>query len=332
MGFGAGSALEMVDDSQMVYSLLCPRCTSVVKEKINICRVSLLKVFQPRYDMRLMWLWIGSILPFVVIADKLCLPEGIAEDTRVYVNHFSESAGTPIRFLVYDWPSAKAATSIANILIRETLGIHSVMNETIDTVLEATLKLSGCEDVDCQTEDTRLVRHAALETWSSAANELLSFQAAHPEKAPVDLGSIGYQSEEHLFVSAATVSKAYEETGNSLANYRGYNRSHHSKAHQYFAQLVDLPEDEFVPCNESKWVNPAFLNPYVKYTGDLDGVIEVTDGNFHARCHKSFWIAPSCRHNVSECIPIVTSGYGWLLDTIMLWHRGSRIRKSLQFV
>lgn len=320
----------------MVYSLLCPHCTKIAWSQKN----QHLQAFTARnfsaasWDMRLTWLWIGCTLPVlvfdrvVVIADELCLPEGIAEDTRVYVSHSSGSGGAPIRFLVYDWPSAKAATSIANILIRETLGIHSVMNETIDTVLEATLKLSGCEDVDCQTEDTTLVRHAALETWSSAVNELLSFQAAHPEKAPVDLGSIGYQSEEHVFVSAATVSKAYEETGNSLAYFRGYNRSHHGKAHQYFTQLADLPEDEFVPCNESKWVNPAFINPYVKYTGDLDGVIEV-DGNFHARCHKNFWIAPSCRHNVSECIPIVTSGYGWLLDTIMMWHRGS-IRKSLQ--
>ena len=249
-----------------------------------------------------------------------CLPESISEQDRFYIDDLS--GARPMSLLVYNWPSAQAVTSIANILISEVLGVHSVMNETIDTVLEATLKLSGCETTACiQKNDCADV---ALETWWGAADELIAFQSIHPEKAPVDLGSIGFKSEDGVFLSRDTVSRAYDETGNSLDFYRGYNQSHHGSVNHYFTRLAELPLGEFVGCNESKWINPAFMNSYVQYTGDLDGVIEVSPGDYNARCpNGKFWIAPACRGNSSECIPIVTSGYGWLLDVIMMWRHDS---------
>ena len=250
-----------------------------------------------------------------------CLPESIPEQDRLWLEVSDVSGRKPIRLLVYNWQSAEAITSIANILINEVLGVHSVMNETIDTVLEAALKLSGCEDFAC-VEITEDIAHSALETWDSASNELKDFREAHAEKAPVDLGSVGYTSEDGLYVSQKVLSRSYDETGNSLDFYRGYNQSHHGSVHQFFDSLAELQQlpAEFVDCNESNWVNPAFINSYVQYTGDLDGVIEVGDGDYHAKCHGKFWIAPACRQNVSECIPIVTSGYGWALDIFMMWY------------
>ncbi|CAK9115801.1 unnamed protein product [Durusdinium trenchii] len=244
-----------------------------------------------------------------------CLPDGILEQNRLHVDDVS--GPTAIRLLVYSWPSAQAVTSIADILIRERLGVHSVMNETVDTVLQAALKLSGCEEITC-VESTDGA-HAALETWWNSADELMDFQQLHPDRAPVDLGSIGYEGEDDVYVSKGIVSKAYDETGNSLDFYRAYNVSHHT-AHRYFAKLTELSVADYVSCNELKWANPAFINSYVEYTGDLEGVIEVAPGQYHAKCpNGKFWIAPSCRQNVTECIPVVTSGYGWLLDIIMLW-------------
>lgn len=267
----------------------------------------------------IVWIvWIVSSLATVSgTIGSSCLPESIPEQDRLWVDVVGRK---PIRLLVYNWPSAEAFTSIANMLINEVLGVHSVMNETINTVLEAALKLSGCEDTACV--EIFEGAHSALETWDSASNELKDFREAHAEKAPVDLGSVGYTSEDGLYLSKATLSRSYDETGNSLDFYRGYNQSHH-RVHQFFdslAELQQLPFAEFVDCNESKWVNPAFINPYVQYTGDLDGVIEVGAGDYHARCpNGKFWIAPACRQNFSECIPIVTGGYGWSLDIFMMW-------------
>lgn len=82
-----------------------------------------------------------------------------------------------------------------------------MMNETIDTVLEAALKLSGCEDIAC-VEITEDIAHSALETWDSASNELKDFRVAHAEKAPLDLGSVGYTSEDGLYLSKKVLSRS----------------------------------------------------------------------------------------------------------------------------
>ena len=58
---------------------------------------------------------------------------------------------------------------------------------------------------------------------------------------------------------------------------------------------------------------------YVQWTGDLEGV-EAADGGYHAFCPDgTFWIAPACRGNTSECIPIISTGYGWGVHFIMQW-------------
>ena len=286
--------------------LLCAACAAVSPMRFSPQHVAILATTFAT--------WISVIS--VTSVSGSCLPESIPEQDRLWVD---VSGRKPLRLLVYNWPSAEAFTSIANILINEVLGVHSVMNETIDTVLEAALKLSGCEDIAC-VEITEDIAHSALETWDSASNELKDFRVAHAEKAPLDLGSVGYTSEDGLYLSKKVLSRSYDETGNALDFYRGYNQSHHGSVHQFFDSLADLQPAEFVDCNESKWVNPAFINSYVQYTGDLDGVIDVGAGDYHAKCHGKFWIAPACRQNVSECIPIVTSGYGWGLDIFMMWY------------
>ena len=42
--------------------------------------------------------------------------------------------------------------------------------------------------------------------------------------------------------------------------------------------------------------------------------------NTQAYCPDSyFWIAPACRHNTSQCIPIVAAEWGWMVDGFMAW-------------
>ena len=169
--------------------LLCAACAAVSPMRFSPQHVAILATTFAT------WISVISVISVTSVSGS-CLPESIPEQDRLWVD---VSGRKPLRLLVYNWPSAEAFTSIANILINEVLGVHSVMNETIDTVLEAALKLSGCEDIAC-VEITEDIAHSALETWDSASNELKDFRVAHAEKAPLDLGSVGYTSEDGLYL------------------------------------------------------------------------------------------------------------------------------------
>ncbi|CAE7769849.1 unnamed protein product [Symbiodinium sp. CCMP2592] len=124
-----------------------------------------------------------------------------------------------------------------------------------------------------------------------------------------------------MFVSRRVVEEAYEDSGHSLNWYRSYNSSR-SSAKQYFASVLDLPIEDFTFCNDSTtmWTSPVYMNDYARWSGDIEGLVQAEDG-WHANCHAfdRFWLSPACRHNVSECIPMLSHEYGWLVDAFMAW-------------
>ncbi|CAE7449261.1 Tg [Symbiodinium sp. CCMP2456] len=68
------------------------------------------------------------------------------------------------------------------------------------------------------------------------------------------------------------------------------------------------------------WTSPVYMNDYARWSGDIEGLVQAQDG-WHAKCHAfdRFWLSPACRHNVSECIPMLSHEYGWLVDAFMAW-------------
>eukprot|EP00435_Cladocopium_sp_Y103_P026252 s1980_g6.t1 len=250
---------------------------------------------------------------------ELCLSDGIpASDRRFVVNSAGQDSN--IRMSIFSWTSAELVSTIAQLLIEEVLGVH-VRTEVSSGALEgveALLHLSGCSDLECSSSSDES-SDVALEFWlADSAEEVSRLKASSPSRAPEDLGSIGYPSMEGLFVTASVLDEAYEDSGHALDYYRSYNKTH-NRPMKFFAPLADLDLTDFVACNESKWVDPSFINPYVQWTGDLQGV-EASDGGYHAFCPNGrFWIAPACRGNTSECIPIISTGYGWGVHFIMQW-------------
>ena len=131
----------------------------------------------------------------------------------------------------------------------------------------------------------------------------------------------GYTSIEGLFLSGAVVEEAYEDSGHSLDFYRSYNKSHNN-AKKYFSDVSELNLTDFLLCTEEFWGNPTRINQYLAITGDTDGVVALdNEGNYGAFCPESvsrrMWIAPACRTNVSQCIPCITSSFGWGLHWMM---------------
>ncbi|CAK9007449.1 unnamed protein product [Durusdinium trenchii] len=62
------------------------------------------------------------------------------------------------------------------------------------------------------------------------------------------------------------------------------------------------------------------MQNYLRWTGDSEGVIQ-QNGEYFAKCSSelpAFWIAPSCRQNVSRCIPVICQGQG-KAEVFMHW-------------
>ncbi|CAE7193754.1 unnamed protein product [Symbiodinium natans] len=235
-------------------------------------------------------IWAGLLLQagWVALADLLCLTDGIARDSRRFIpdpdNTSHLGAETPIRLVLFDWPSAAVASTLAAIFIR-ALG------------------------------------HVAMDCWMS---EILfnfeQFVLANPDVAPIDLGSIGYSGENALAVRGSVREAAYASSGLALEFYRSYNVSAHDAA-AYFDRISDLKLSHFHPCNTSsnEFANDVEMRLYGKWTGDWAGVVE-TDSGYIANCPDGhFWISPACRHNTSECIPVLAAGNGWIVYVFMQW-------------
>ena len=115
--------------------------------------------------------------------------------------------------------------------------------------------------------------------------------------------------------------EAYEDLGLSLEYYRSYNKSHHN-AKKYFADVSELNFQDFRSCTEQVWATHTAINLYLEVTGDTDGVVPLdNEGNYRVFCPDSvdgrMWIAPACRTNVSQCIPCITTSFGWGLHFLM---------------
>ncbi|CAJ1337595.1 unnamed protein product [Effrenium voratum] len=140
----------------------------------------------------------------------------------------------------------------------------------------------------------------------------------NPSIAPVDLGSMGYDGEESLYVSDPVRQAAFEEFGLALDFYKAYNTSHHNPK-KYFDSVSDINISEVAWCNTTEFTNPERISLYLQYSGDYAGAVQV-DETYVAKCEDGhWWRAPACRHDWSACIPLVTGGAGWRLQALMSW-------------
>eukprot|EP00439_Symbiodinium_sp_Y106_P020626 s5243_g2.t1 len=109
-------------------------------------------------------------------------------------------------------------------------------------------------------------------------------------------------------------------TGLALDFYKSYNTSLHDPA-KFFSRVSDLDTASFAPCNSSEheFTNDAQMRLYRNWTGDGDGVLETAAGVMANCADGYFWTSPACRHNISECIPLLAAGFGWNVYVFMQW-------------
>ncbi|CAJ1399347.1 unnamed protein product [Effrenium voratum] len=161
--------------------------------------------------------------------------------------------------------------------------------------------------------------HVGLDSWTGSGYPLFEqMERENPSIAPVDLGSMGYDGEESLYVSDPVRQAAFEEFGLALDFYKAYNTSHHNPK-KYFDSVSDINISEVAWCNTTEFTNPERISLYLQYSGDYAGAVQV-DETYVAKCEDGhWWRAPACRHDWSACIPLVTGGAGWRLQALMSW-------------
>ena len=113
-----------------------------------------------------------------------------------------------------------------------------------------------------------------------------------------------------LFVKRTELQVAYELGGVSLDWYQSYNASW-GTPWKYFDRTTDINTEDLRSCNETRMVNENELEKYVRVTGDSGGVHKVSDGSLAVRCWEKWWLAPACRSQPANCIPVITGGSGW---------------------
>lgn len=161
--------------------------------------------------------------------------------------------------------------------------------------------------------------HVSTDSWVGGyLPDFEQMQKDFPSIAPEDLGSVGYDGEETMYVSEAVFEAAYSQAGLILDHHKGYNRSH-GNAKVFFDSVTDIQVADLKLCVDSELNNPSRMEPYARFSKDSDGVVTV-DAGIVAKCSDGYWWrSPACRDDVAGCIPLITGGNGWRIQALMQW-------------
>mmetsp|Transcript_7930 Transcript_7930/g.17576 ORF Transcript_7930/g.17576 Transcript_7930/m.17576 type:complete len:1446 (+) Transcript_7930:112-4449(+) len=256
-----------------------------------------------------------------------CLDNGIplSERKNVTVNEVS----MPIGFWLGDWASAKVATGVAEVLVQEVLGYDTQISLLTGSSTVGLYAVAGCADpsgfsdpvaAGCNLESWQnSPHHIALEVWGEAKITTMEERLAHVSSIIPDRGgSMGYSGIEGHYVFSRDAESIYESTGNPIEYYKAWNKRWH-EPWKYFDSIFDFDPSRLRKCNETRLVDSVELENYLFHTGDEEGIVRDSEGNvLEGACwNDSWWVAPACRHNLSQCVPSISANSGWGFWDIM---------------
>ena len=99
-------------------------------------------------------------------------------------------------------------------------------------------------------------------------------QTTYSSMAPQDLGSMGYPGSSTMYLPRSIQNQAYSTKGKALQFFRSWNASW-NQPWDFFHPISAVDTSKLVPCNspDSKMTSDPLLRRYVKWTGDIDGVV-----------------------------------------------------------
>eukprot|EP00435_Cladocopium_sp_Y103_P034027 s2350_g8.t1 len=246
-----------------------------------------------------------------VAGQVTCLPNATDElDRKELVNLVAGESYSIGLWRNGDYPAARLTHRV------ERLGYKVALKGTGALTQDAFFALMGCTrplnsaDRGCGPSLTYV--HINVEAWTDLyAETWAQVQAEFPNKAPKNLGNMGYLGSQEMYVPFAVQQKAYEAEGINLDFYRDYNRSWRNPA-AYFAVPSDLNVSLLLPCEDTALMSTELMSNYLAITGDSDGVVVDNLGVVVGKCFDGyFWYAPACRANPGTCLTWFTGGNGW---------------------
>ena len=249
-----------------------------------------------------------------------CLPGAIAAGQRLELN--SGAATFPLGFIAnnpYDWQTAAVA-----ILAEEMLGFHVQIEQRNQGIDDIFFILAGCErnSTEWQCSGLPSRRHIKLAVYMHNQNHpWQKVQRSRVGGVLEVVGDVGYGVSEALHVPARVVRSAWNEDRFVLDFFKSYREENKALLSRHFAKVDELNSSDLVPCSEWQfWPGSDRFDTYLELTGDSAGFTEV-DGALRPKCHQSsWWLAPTCRANASQCIPALvcsTWGYVWYIGETM---------------
>lgn len=220
----------------------------------------------------------------------------------------------PIGIAVANWDSSWIVSEILAILLSDVMG-HKVVKTGRPNGFGTLLAVTGCPAgfnnySECEWPPTY---HVALEIWEHQSHQpafLSVLSEMGEEKAPANLGSVGFQGYEGLFVMQRAYEKCQADFGLHLQYYGNYNLSWF-RPDLCTSQMDALNDTDLATCADAVDANyPSTAQLYFDATGDADGVQSV-NGAMVLNCLRDrWWIAPSCRADHRRCAAVMAYA-GW---------------------
>eukprot|EP00435_Cladocopium_sp_Y103_P075429 s332_g57.t1 len=268
-----------------------------------------------------LFLWAAGLA--LAGSNTACLPNATEElDRKELVNLVSGLSYAIGLWRNGDYPAAHLTARVVQIIIQERLGYKVELKGPGALTLDGFFALMGCSQPlngtnrGCGPSVTYV--HINVEVWTVGyAAEWTQIQAQYPNKAPKNLGNMGYKGVSSAYVPLAVQQKAYEVESINLDFYRDYNKSRQNPA-AYFAAPSELDVSKLLPCGETALMSNEVMSTYFDISGDSAGVV-VDNGVVVGKCFDGyFWYAPTCREDPGTCFTWFTAGTGWGMNELLI--------------
>eukprot|EP00930_Biecheleria_cincta_P043098 TRINITY_DN29629_c0_g1_i1.p1 TRINITY_DN29629_c0_g1~~TRINITY_DN29629_c0_g1_i1.p1 ORF type:complete len:1139 (+),score=159.82 TRINITY_DN29629_c0_g1_i1:61-3477(+) len=262
------------------------------------------------------------------------IPKLAADRTMVNIS------GQSVRIGVAATPSltSRWAAEIFKVMLEEIIGYHATI-EFVDTEKDAYFAVAGCgtppasATTPFSSETTSFFEsgdgrctspsraHVTFEIWktqlpwmSAITNFIAEFEAKFPQFAPQNSHTLGVTGYQGIFVQPKVYEAIWSDSSRDMRFGRSFNASWLDVS-SYFSNITDIQESDLKTCSSlSKLSDPATVSNFIRHTNDTAGI----DGTrFKCWNNDRWFVAPACRSDTSKCIPLITGGDGWLIESLL---------------
>ncbi|CAE8690050.1 unnamed protein product [Polarella glacialis] len=219
------------------------------------------------------------------------------------------------------WASGYISAYVYSILAGEVLG-YQIKEGGGSSSKQMVFALGGCLDPSAYGTDPKcgtgepVTEHVGFENWNSFNTQMPGWIAKIGDMAPVLMGGMGYEGLEGMYIMDKPLSAALSDSGLHLEYYGSFNSSWYSPE-DYFPEISTIDLSLMKKCSTGRMSFSQDADIYVKATGDVGGVVNVS-GQLKLKCWNDvWWLSPACRNTPQSCIPVVSGGDSWALGEMI---------------